>query len=170
ITELCADLSTMVEGRRLDDDGNILLRFDNGAKGVLHASQISAGEENALKIFVYGEKGGLEWHQMEPNTLLVKHLDKPTEIYRTGVDHGYLSEGAQAHTRIPSGHPEGYLEAFANIYRNAAKTIQSRIKGEKPDPQYLDFPGVSDGVEGIAFINTVIKSNQSDKKWTPFEY
>ncbi len=169
VTELCADLSHVVEGRLLDDDGNILLRFDNGAKGVLHASQISAGEENALRIFVYGEKGGLEWHQMEPNTLLVKHLDKPVEVYRTGVDHGYLSEGALTHTRVPSGHPEGYLEAFANIYRNVALTIQSRLEGKEPDPQYLDFPGVGDGVEGLAFIETVIRSNQSDEKWTRVE-
>jgi len=170
ITELCADLSRMVPGRALDDDGNILLRFNNGAKGVLYASQISAGEENALRIFIYGESGGLEWHQMHPNTLLVKHLDRPVEVYRTGVDHGYLSEGALAHTRVPSGHPEGYLEAFANIYRNVALTIQARHDGNEPDPQHLDFPGVSDGVDGIAFINTVIRSNRSDKKWTPFEY
>ena len=169
ITELCADLSHVVEGRLLDDDGNILLRFDNGAKGVLHASQISAGEENALRIFVYGEKGGLEWHQMEPNTLLVKHLDKPVEVYRTGADHGYLSEDALTHTRVPSGHPEGYLEAFANIYRNVALTIQNRLEGKEPDPQYLDFPGVSDGVEGLAFIEAVIRSNQSDRKWTRVE-
>jgi len=169
ITELCADLSHMVEGRLLDDDGNILLRFDNGAKGVLHASQVSAGEENALKIFIYGEKGGLEWHQMEPNTLLVKHLDKPVEVYRAGVDHGYLTQGSLAHTRIPSGHPEGYLEAFANIYRNVALTIQSRLTGKEPDPKYLDFPGVSDGVEGLAFIDAVIRSDKSDKKWTRVE-
>ena len=119
-----------MEGRQLDDDGNVLLRFDGGAKGILHASQISAGEENALNIRIYGEKGGLEWHQMEPNTLLVKHLDRPTEIYRTGND--YVAETAAAHTRTPFGHPEGYLEAFANIYRNFAAHIAADLAGEEP--------------------------------------
>lgn len=168
ISELCADLSRMVDGRMLDDDGNILLRFGNGAKGVLHASQISVGEENNLKIFVYGEKGGLEWHQEEPNTLLVKHLDGPTEVYRTGVDHGYLSDAALNHTRLPSGHPEGFIEAFANIYRNVAFTISSRLNGEEPSEMHLDFPTVNDGVRGIAFIDSVIKSSESNDKWTPF--
>ncbi|MEX2601611.1 MAG: Gfo/Idh/MocA family oxidoreductase [Balneolaceae bacterium] len=166
ITELCADLTAFVDGRTLDDDGNILLRLEKGAKGVLHASQISVGEENNLKIFVYGENGGLEWHQQEPNTLLVKHLDKPMQVYRTGL--GYLGETAAAHTRIPAGHPEGFLEAFANIYRNVARTLQSRINGETPDPMYTDFPDVHDGVRGIAFLETVIASSKSDKKWTPF--
>lgn len=168
ISELCADLSKMVDGRVLDDDGNILLRFNNGAKGVLHASQISVGEENNLKIFVYGEKGGLEWHQQEPNTLLIKHLDGPTEIYRTGVDHGYLSDVALGNTRLPSGHPEGFIEAFANIYKNVAHTISSRLEGIKPDDAHLDFPKVQDGVRGIAFVDTVIKSNESNQKWTSF--
>lgn len=168
ISELCADLSKMVDGRVLDDDGNILLRFNNGAKGVLHASQISVGEENNLKIFVYGEKGGLEWHQQEPNTLLIKHLDGPTEIYRTGVDHGYLSDVALGNTRLPSGHPEGFIEAFANIYKNVAHTIGSRLEGIKPDDAHLDFPKVQDGVRGIAFVDTVIKSNESNQKWTSF--
>lgn len=169
IKELCADLSRVVEGRVLDDDANILLRFDNGAKGVLHASQISVGEENNLKIFVYGEKAGLEWHQQEPNTLLVKHLDGPAEIYRTGVDHGYLSDAALVNTRVPSGHPEGFIEAFANIYRNVAFTIGSKLEGKKPDKAHLDFPTVQDGVRGIAFVDTVIKSSDSDQKWTPLQ-
>lgn len=169
ISELCADLSTMVNGRVLDDDGNILLRFENGAKGVLHASQISAGEENNLKIFIYGEKGGLEWRQHEPNSLIFRHLDGPAEVYRTGVDHGYLSDIALSNTRIPSGHPEGYLEAFANVYRNVAFTLQSRLKGEDPEPEHLDFPDVHDGVRGIAFLETVLASNKSEKKWTTFK-
>jgi predicted dehydrogenase len=169
IRELCADLSRMVDGRLLDDDANVLLRFDNGAKGVLHASQISVGEENNLKLFVYGEKAGLEWHQQEPNTLLIKHLDGPTEIYRAGVDHGYLSDAALAHTRVPSGHPEGFIEAFANIYRNVAFTIGSRLEGKKPDKTHLDFPTVQDGVRGIAFVDTVIRSSDSDQKWTPLQ-
>ena len=163
ITELCADISTLVDGRLLDDDGNVLLRFDNGARGILHASQISAGEENSLNIRVYGSKAGLEWHQMEPNTLEVKYQDGPKKIYRTGV--GDLCASAQAHTRIPAGHPEGYLEAFANIYRNFAKCVQARIEGIEVDPVYNDFPTVEDGVRGMNFIYKVIESGKSDQKW-----
>ena len=168
ITELCADLGPIVEGRELDDDGNVLLRFDNGAKGVLHASQISVGEENRLNIRVYGEKGGLEWHQMEPNTLLVKWPDRPVEIYRTGLDHGYLSDLAQKHTRIPAGHPEGYVEAFANIYRNFAHAVQARLEGTKPDPD-MDFPTIEDGVRGMAFVKNVVDANKSSEKWYKFK-
>lgn len=163
ITEMCADISRIVPGRLLDDDGNVLLRFNNGARGVLHASQISVGEENSLKIYVYGEKGGLEWHQMEPNTLLIKWQDKPMQRYRTGV--GALSAEAQAHTRVPAGHPEGYLEAFANIYRNFAYCIQARLEGKEVDPVYTDFPGVDEGVRGMEFIYKVIESGNSDVKW-----
>ena len=166
ISELCADLSAMVEGRRLDDDGNVLLRLNNGAKGVLHASQISVGEENSLNIRVYGTKAGLEWHQMEPNTLRVKYQDKPDQIYRTGV--GELYPEAQAHTRVPAGHPEGYLEAFANIYRNFALCIRARLCGEAIDPVYMDFPTVSDGVRGMRFIERVVASSNSTEKWLKF--
>ncbi len=163
ITELCADISTLVEGRLLDDDGNVLLRFDNGARGILHASQIAAGEENSLNIRVYGSKAGLEWHQMQPNTLEVKYQNSPKQIYRTGV--GELCASAQAHTRIPAGHPEGYLEAFANIYRNFAKCVRARIEGVNVDPIYNDFPTVEDGVRGMNFIYKVIESGKSDQKW-----
>lgn len=163
ISELCADISTLVDGRQLDDDGNVLLRFDNGAKGILYASQISAGEENDLHIKVYGEKGGLEWYQMHPNTLTVKWLDKPMEVRRTGV--GPLYPLTEAHTRIPAGHPEGYLEAFANIYRNVAKCIQARLEGVEVDEVYQDYPTVSDGVRGMHFIDKVIESGVSDQKW-----
>jgi predicted dehydrogenase len=166
ITELCADISIFVPGRQLDDDGNVLLHFDNGAKGILHASQICAGEENNLNIRVYGEKGGLEWRQMEPNTLIVKWLDKQTQIFRTGV--GPLYPESLAHTRIPAGHPEGYLEAFANIYRNFAYCIRARIEGIKPDPVYMDFPTVQDGVRGMRFIEKVITSGKSKSKWVAF--
>jgi predicted dehydrogenase len=166
ITELCADISIFVPGRQLDDDGNILLRFDNGAKGILFASQIAAGEENNLNIRVYGEKGGLEWHQMEPNTLLVKWLDQPTQVYRTGV--GTLYPETLAHFRIPAGHPEGYLEAFANIYRNFALCVRARMEGTTPDPLHTDFPSIQDGVRGMRFIEKVIESGKSDQKWLPF--
>lgn len=166
ITELCADLSVFVGGRLLDDDGNVLLHFDNGAKGILHASQISAGEENDLNIRIYGEKGGLQWHQMEPNTLVVKWLDKPMQVLRTGV--GDLYPETQAHTRIPAGHPEGYLEAFASIYRNFAKCLRARLSGQEPDPIYADFPSVSDGVRGMRFIEKVVESSRSNQKWIRF--
>ena len=166
ISALCADLSAFVEGRRLDDDGNVLLRFDNGAKGVLHASQISAGEENDLNIRVYGEKGGLQWRQMEPNTLIVKWLDKPMQLLRTGV--GPLYPETLAHSRIPAGHPEGYLEAFANIYRNFARCLRARLQGQDPDPLYLDFPSVDDGLRGMLFIERVVESSKSNQKWVEF--
>jgi predicted dehydrogenase len=167
ITEMCADLTSFVPGRKLDDDGNILLRFERGAKGVLHASQISVGEENSLNIRVYGELGGLEWHQMEPNTLKVRWLDQPVQLLRTGV--GELAPEATAHTRIPAGHPEGYLEAFANIYRNVAHCIQARISGETPDPLLADFPTISDGVRGMKFIEKAVESSNSSEKWLKFD-
>ena len=163
ITEMCADISTFVPGRLLDDDGNVLLHFEGGAKGILHASQIAAGEENNLNIRIYGEKGGLEWRQMEPNTLIAKWLDKPTQLIRTGV--GNLSPEAQAATRIPGGHPEGYLEAFANIYKNFAHCVQARIAGIDPDPIRNDFPDIRDGVRGMRFIEKVIASGKSKAKW-----
>jgi predicted dehydrogenase len=167
ITHLCADLNIMVPGRALDDDGNVLLRFDNGAAGVLMASQVAAGEENALKIRIYGEKGGLEWAQQEPNTLLMKWLDQPTQILRAGSN-GFISSEASVNTRTPAGHPEGYLEAFANLYRNFAWHLFAHMEGSKI-PDHVDYPSVNDGIRGMAFIDTVVKSGQSKEKWTPFE-
>lgn len=167
VTELCAELNTFVPGRLLDDDGAALLRFDNGASGVLMASQIAAGEENALKIRVYGEKGGLEWAQHEPNTLILKWLDKPMELFRTGT--GFMNSAAAANTRTPGGHPEGYLEAFANIYRNFSKTVMARMDGTEPMPAWLDFPGAEDGVRGMQFIDAVVKAGTGDTpKWVRF--
>ena len=167
ITQLCADINTVVEGRQLDDDGNVLLKFDNGANGILVATQIAAGEENSLKIKMYGEKGGLEWHQMEPNSLIIKWLDAPTQVYRTG--NSYLSTIAQENTRTPSGHPEGYLEAFANLYKNFALTLSSLLQEKEPTASMLDFPSVDDGVRGMAFIENVIASGKSDQKWFDFK-
>lgn len=168
ITHLCADLNVMVEGRMLDDDGNVLLKFENGAAGVLMASQVAAGEENGIKIRVYGEKGGLEWAQHEPNTMLVKWLDQPTQIYRAGGNYGdRLSSFATHNSRTPGGHPEGYLEAFANIYRNFALTLGAKMDGKEPTAEMLDFPGVEDGIRGMAFIDNVVLSSKSDQKWTP---
>lgn len=172
ITELCADLSTLVEGRILDDDGSVLLRFDNGARGVLMASQISAGEENAVRIRIYGEKGGLEWANEDPNNLIIKMLDQPRQLYRTGNAYAApftLSSFTTHNTRIPAGHPEGLLEAFANIYRNFAATTSARREGRTPSLEELDFPTVDDGVRGMAFVQNVVASNASNEKWTRFE-
>lgn len=169
ITQLCADLNIMVEGRALDDDGNVLLKFDNGAAGVLMASQVAAGEENALKIRIYGEKGSIEWAQHEPNTLLVKWLDQPTQILRAGGNYGdRLSSFATHNCRTPGGHPEGYLEAFGNIYRNFALSLSSKLSGEEPTKEMLDFPRVEEGIRGMAFIENVVNSNASKEKWTEF--
>ena len=169
ITHLCADLNIMVPGRALDDDGNVLLKFNNGAAGVLMASQVAAGEENALKIRIYGEKGGIEWAQQEPNTLLVKWLHQPTQILRAGGNFGdRLSSYAVKNCRTPAGHPEGYLEAFANIYRNFALTLSARIEGTEASAEALDFPTADDGVRGMAFIDNVVASGASNEKWTPF--
>lgn len=167
ITHVCADLNIVVPGRALDDDGNVLLKFNNGAAGVLVATQIAAGEENALRIRIYGEHGGLEWAQMDPNTLFVKWLDKPTHILKAGTN-GFIHAEAAFNTRTPGGHPEGYLEAFANLYRNFALTLSARLDGTQPSP-LLDFPSVEDGIRGMAFIDNVVKSGNSNEKWTPFE-
>ena len=169
ISDVCAELNTMVEGRLLDDDGSVMLKFDNGAKGVLMASQVAAGEENNLKIRIYGEKGGIEWMQHEPNTLQVKWLDQPAQVLRAGGNYGaHLSSTAIHSCRTPGGHPEGYLEAFANIYRNFALTLGCKIDGTTPTAEMLDFPGIEDGLRGMAFIDNVVASSQSDQKWTPY--
>jgi predicted dehydrogenase len=165
IDSLCADLTTFVKGRKLDDDGNILLRFKGGAKGVLHASQISVGDENALNIRVYGTKAGLEWHQEHPNELIVKFPDKPRQIWRRG--NGYDGPNASRVTRIPAGHPEGYLEAFGNVYRDAFRAIEAEVEG-RTLPKDLDFPTIDDGIEGMAFIETAVKSARAGAKWVKF--
>lgn len=161
--ELCAELNTFVPGRLLDDDGAALLRYKGGAKGMLIASQIAVGEENAFKIRIYGETGALEWRQEEPNTMLMKWADRPTEIVRTS--NGYMSAIAQHNSRTPGGHPEGYIEAFANIYRNFALALQCNLEGREPDAAYLDFPSVEEGVRGMQFIETMVASSNSEQKW-----
>lgn len=165
IDSLCADLTTFVKGRRLDDDGNILVRFRGGAKGIIHASQISVGDENNLNIRVYGTEAAIEWHQEHPNELVVKYPDKPREIWGRG--NGYVVQPAAGFTRIPAGHPEGYLEAFGNIYKEAFRAIRAEVAGRKP-PKDLDYPTIDDGVEGMAFIETVVKSAARGARWTKF--
>ncbi len=162
ISELSADVSTFVKGRELDDDASVLLRFDNGAKGVLFSSQIAIGEENELKIRIYGEKGSIEWLQSEPNSLLVKMEDQPVQIYRTGGDKSYLSKAAQNATRLPGGHPEGYIESLANIYKEFAKAIQGTQEGIMEE---FDFPDIEDGVRGMRFIEAVIESGNKNAQW-----
>ena len=160
---LCGELHTFVPGRLLDDDGAALLRYEGGARGVLMASQVAVGQENSLRIRVYGEKGGLEWHQEEPNTLLMRWPDRQPEVIRTGG--AGLSPWATANTRTPAGHPEGYLEAFANLYRHFAAALQARLAGEEPTPTDLDFPSVEEGVRGMQFIETIVSTKNSDQKW-----
>ena len=168
ITHVCADLTTFVNGRRVDDDANCLLRFENGAKGVLHVSQIAIGEENNLAIWIYGAKKSLEWHQENPNYLHVKEPDGPVRVYRRGNPYvGEKSAAAGRATRLPFGHPEGFIEAFANVYCNFADTIRASIAGKKPDKLAMDFPDVNDGLRGMLFIDTVLASSRSSEKWTP---
>ena len=170
IAEICAQLTTFVAGRPVDDDCNCLLKFDNGATGVLHASQIAIGEENNLAIWVHGEKASLEWHQEHPNYLYVRGMDEPEKVWKRGNGYiGAYSAAAERGTRIPAGHPEAFLEAFANNYGNFAETVKSTIAGEKPSELATDFPGVDDGVRGMLFIETVVASSKSAQKWTPMK-
>ena len=163
ITEMCADLTTFVGGRGLDDDGSVLLRFDGGARGVLWASQVAVGQENSLRIRIYGEKGGMEWRQEEPNTLVVHRLDRPTEIRRTATD--FVGAAASANSRLPAGHPEGYIEGFANIYNSFADALSQVLEGNDVDESKVDYPNVHDGVRGMAFLEAVVGSSNSDRKW-----
>jgi len=170
ITQLCANLNIVVPGRMLDDDGNVLLRFENDVNGVLVASQIAAGEENNLTLRIYGEKGSIEWAQMEPNTLIVKWFDQPAQILKAGNNYpNILSKAALDNCRTPGGHPEGYLEAFANIYKNFAHTLMAKLENKTPTKEMLDFPQVDEGVRGMAFIENVVASGKSNEKWTNFK-
>lgn len=167
VTAVCADINTIVPGRKLDDDGAALLRFDNGASGVLIATQVAAGEENNIRIRVYGEKGGLEWKQEDANSLLVKWPGRPAEIWRAGAD--YIGRFAKHSTRVPAGHPEGYLEAFANLYRNFALCVKAGISGETAKEEWLDFPSINDAVRGMLFIEKMIESGKGGEKWVVLE-
>lgn len=167
ITEINGDITSFVEGRRVDDDANVLLRFDSGAKGVLFCSQISIGEENDLAIWIYGTKKSLEWHQEEPNFLYIKDGDNPMQTWKRGNAYvNNYSEAAARGTRLPSGHPEALLESIANIYNNFADTIRTVNAKEKPNELILDFPNVNDGVRGMKFIDAVIKNTSGNDKWT----
>ncbi len=165
VTEMCADLKAFAPGRPIDDDGAAFLKYEKGVTGVLTCTQIAAGEENNIRIRVYGEKGGLEWRQEEPNSLYLKWIDKPKEIIRMG-NNGYIGDIAKYNTRTPGGHPEGFIESFANIYRNFATTLRTVKNGEKPTGKMLDFPNVYEGVRGMQFIETMVEAGYNDKqKW-----
>lgn len=168
ITRVLSQLSKVVPGRLLDDDANALLEFEGGVPGVLSVSQISAGEENAIKVRVYGEKGGVTWTQRDPNTLLVAWTDKPAEVYRVGT--GYVSEVAQANSRTPAGHPEGYLEAFANIYRNFAMHVRSYKSGGEHNMEVYDYPEIDDGVHGMSLVDAVVESTEKGNVWINVEH
>ena len=160
ISSLCADLTTFVEGRALEDDANMLLRLQNGGKGVLSCSQVAAGEENNLTIRIYGSKAGLEWHQMEPNTLIFKQQRQPHQVLRAGQP--YMSTEAKDLTRLPPGHPEGYLEAFANLYKLIIADIRRVAAGQQPEGGY---PSVYDGLRGMQFIVKAVESSQKGAVW-----
>ena len=166
IDKLCADLSVNIPNRKLDDDGNVLVRFKGGARGIIYASQVSNGDENDLNIRVYGTKKSIEWHQEEPNDLIVKDARTPRQVYRRG--NGYITGAAAEHTRIPFGHPEGFIEAFANVYNCASVAIRDEIAGKFPRKSGYDFPDIRDGIIGMAFIETVVKSSKSKEKWVKF--
>lgn len=163
---VCAELTSYIPGSVLDDDGNCLLRFKGGAKGILYASQVSCGDENNLNIRIYGTKASLEWHQEHPNELIVKYANKPRQILRRGND--YLSTAAKNATRLPFGHPEAFIEAFANVYLSATEAISDEVQGKYPRKSGYDFPDIDDGVYGMAFIETVVKSADTKQKWTKF--
>ncbi len=166
IDEMCSELTAFIPGRELDDDGNNLIRFEGGAKGIIYASQISNGDENALNIRVYGTKASLEWHQEDPNDLIVKYANAPRKVYRRGND--YLGDAANSNSRTPFAHPEGFIEAFANVYLAAAQAISDQVDGNEVPEGGYDFPDATDGVAGLAFIDTAVKSSASDQKWLKF--
>jgi len=166
VTSIASHVHRLWQAESRNPDGAECVVVRLASSGLLMATQIAAGEENNVKIRVYGEKGGLEWKHEDTNTLLVKWLDKPVEIYRAGS--GYLDSFASHNCRTPAGHPEGFLEAFANLYRNFVLTVRAKINGETPKPEWLDFPSVEEGIRGMAFIENIIESGKSDTKWTPF--
>jgi predicted dehydrogenase len=165
IQQICADIEATVKGRVLDDDGTVLLKFSKGARGVLLASQIAIGEENNLKLSVYGDKAALHWSQQEPNSLCLKYPDRANQILRAGGPG--LSALTMANLRTPAGHPEGYIEAFANLYRNFAEQIRAKQNQQAMSPTAADLPGIKEAIRGMAFIENVVMASQSELKWHP---
>lgn len=161
VTELSADLGSVVPGRVLDDDGSVMLHFENGARGTLLASQVAMGEENNLSLRIYGDRGSIAWRQMEPNSLTVLWPDRPAQVYRTGTAFSETGVAAPMHTRIPAGHPEGFIEAFANLYRNFARHIIALGEGRDREP-LADYPGIYEGVRGMKFLEAVVASGKNN--------
>lgn len=161
VERLYAQLNTFVEGRKLDDDGNVIINLEDGIKGIIAASQIALGEENNIRIRVYGTLGSISWEQMNPNNLIVRWKDKPYEVYRTATGFDQLNGIASSHSRIPAGHPEGFIEAFANLYRNFALDIKARKEGGNANPSF-DYPGIEDGVRGMKFLEAVLNSSAGE--------
>ena len=164
LEEVAAELTTFIPGRPLDDDGNMLVRYEGGAKGILYSSQISTGDENNLNIRVYGTEASIEWHQEHPNELIVKFAEKPREIWRRG--NSYNGPEAVKHTRLPFGHPEAFIEAFANLYMSAAEAISDESEGAYPRAEGYDFPDITDGLAGMAFIEAAVESSKNNAAWT----
>ncbi len=162
VEKLYSRLNTFVEGRLLDDDGNVMLDFEDGIRGTLLASQVALGEENSFSIRIYGSRGSLSWKQMEPNSLLVRWKDKPLQVYRTATGFSSIGRIADRHSRLPAGHPEGFIEAFANLYRNFALSMEARRDGRHPDPD-CDYPGIEDGIRGMKFLEAVVSSSKEEK-------
>ena len=165
---LLADVAAVVPGRRIDDDANLLVRYQGGARGILYCSQVSTGEENALRLRVYGTTGSVDWRQEDPHVLVVRRPDAPEQVMRHG--NGYLAPAARHNLRVPAGHPEAFLEAFANVYANAIRTIGARLAGETPDPLDLDFPTVQDGAVGVHFIHAALESGRQGAAWVDAAY
>lgn len=163
LESVAADLSTFIPGRELDDDGSMLCRYEGGAKGVLFASQISTGEENNLNVRIYGTKASIEWYQEQPNELIVKYADRPREIWRRGND--YIGEVAQKYTRLPFGHPEAFIEAFANVYLAVSEAIKDSLEGKFRGNDEYDYPTVEAGVDGMAFIESAVASSEANGAW-----
>jgi len=161
VTELSSDLGSVVPGRVLDDDGSVMLHFENGARGTLLASQVAMGEENNLSLRIYGDRGSIAWRQMEPNSLTVLWPDRPAQVYRTGTAFSETGVAAPMHTRIPAGHPEGFIEAFANLYRNFARHIIALGEGRDREP-LADYPGIYEGVRGMKFLEAVVASGKNN--------
>jgi predicted dehydrogenase len=167
IEELAAELTAYIPGRVLDDDGNMLVRYQDGVKGIIYSSQISTGDENNLNVRIYGTEAAIEWHQEHPNELIVKFAEKPREIWRRG--NSYNGEEASACTRLPFGHPEAFIEAFANVYLSVAEAVSDELQGKFPRPEGYDFPDIEDGLAGMAFIEAAVKSSQNNAAWTKVE-
>lgn len=167
VEAICADTTSFGSGYELEDDANLLVHYEGGARGIIYASQISVGEENSLRVRVYGTEAGIDWHQEDPNYLKVIHVDKPSPVYKRGND--YLDPIVQHNSRLPFGHTEGFIDAFANIYRNVGRTIAAKIAGEEPGEFDTDFPTVQDGARGVHFIESAIRSGR-ERGWVDARY